>query len=84
MMVFQMYNDTIHFTVDVFVRYPLDFEELWSMATQIEVPGSKLRIASIDHLILMKREAARPQDLADIEMLNKLKQLIAEQEKASK
>ena len=84
MMVFQMYNDAIHFSVDVFVQYPLDFEELWHEATQVELPGSTLRIASIDHLILMKREAARPQDMADIEMLNKLKQLIAEQERHSK
>jgi hypothetical protein len=78
MVVFQMYNDQVHFTVDVFVKYPLDFEELWGQATAVDLATSTVRIASIDHLIRMKREASRPQDLVDIEMLGKLKELLAE------
>jgi hypothetical protein len=73
MMVFQMYSDRSRMTIDIFARYPLDFDALWNQGTQIDLSGAAPRIASIDHLILMKRQAARPQDLADIEALEKLK-----------
>ena len=80
MMVFQMYSDLSRMSIDIFVKYPLDFDELWNQATKVDLPGSSPRIASIDHLIRMKRAAGRPQDLLDIEKLGKLKQLIDEQE----
>jgi hypothetical protein len=63
MLVFQMYSDQARMSIDIFVRYPLDFDELWDPGTKIEFPGTSLRIASIDHLNLMKRKASRPQDL---------------------
>jgi hypothetical protein len=78
MMVFQMYNDTMHQSVDVFARYPLDFELLWRDSVPVKLPAASPRIASIDHLILMKREAGRPQDVVDVDMLEKLKVLLAE------
>jgi hypothetical protein len=81
MMVFQMYNDTNHQTVDVFAHYPLDFESLWRDSIPIQLPDALPRIAAIDHLILMKRAAGRPQDVADVDMLEKLKVLIAEPKK---
>jgi hypothetical protein len=81
MMVFQMYNDQIHQTVDVFANYPLDFESLWRDSVPIHLSNASLRIASIDHLILMKQQAARPQDLVDIDMLEKLKLILAQRDK---
>lgn len=69
MMVFQLYSDQVRTTVDIFVRYPVDFDALWADGTRIDLPDSSLRIASIDHLIQMKRQAGRPQDLIDIEKL---------------
>ena len=79
MMVFQMYSDQTRMSIGIFVRYPLDFDELWDQGTKIDLPGTSLRIASIDHLILMKRKVRRPQDLLDIEQLEKIKRLLDEQ-----
>lgn len=73
MMVFQMYSDELRTTIDIFVQYPLDFESLWNDGTKIDLPGTSLRIASINHLILMKRRAGRAQDLVDIEKLEILR-----------
>lgn len=78
MMVFQMYSDQTRMSIDVFAQYPLDFDELWDQGTKIDLPSTSLRIASIDHLILMKRKASRPQDLLDIEQLEKIKRLLDE------
>ncbi|MBS0611970.1 MAG: nucleotidyltransferase [Proteobacteria bacterium] len=81
MLVFQLYNDQIHQTVDIFAEYPMDFELLCRDSVPIQLRSASPRIASIDHLILMKQKAGRPQDLVDIDMLNKLKVLIAERAK---
>jgi hypothetical protein len=78
MTVFQMYSDQSRMTVDIFVQYPLDFDELWSQSLQIDLPGAAPRIASIDHLIRMKREIGRPQDLLDIAKLETLKRVLDE------
>jgi predicted nucleotidyltransferase len=56
-------------TVDLFAREPIPFEELWSHADTVLLGGRTIRIASIDHLIRMKRAAARPQDVLDIDQL---------------
>lgn len=55
--------------VDLFVEHPMDFEDLWRSADVIDLNGTVVRIASIPHLIRLKRLAGRPQDLADIEAL---------------
>jgi hypothetical protein len=84
MMVFQMYSNQTRMSIDIFVQYPVDFEELWSHGTKIDLPKTSLRIASIDHLVLMKRQAGRAQDLLDVEKLQKLKQIMAERGDALK
>jgi predicted nucleotidyltransferase len=56
-------------TVDLFARPPIPFEELWSDAETFALGGRPVRIASLDHLIAMKRAARRPQDLIDLEHL---------------
>lgn len=56
-------------TVDVMLEPMIPFEELWTDATLVKIDGHQLRVASIEHLILMKEAAGRTQDLADIERL---------------
>ena len=55
--------------IDLFVSPPIPFEELWSAASEVDLPGARVKIASIDHLIEMKKIAGRPQDMIDIEKL---------------
>ena len=56
-------------TLDLFAREPIPFDELWSRAEVIDLRGHTIRIASIEDLIRMKRAAARPQDLTDVQAL---------------
>jgi hypothetical protein len=56
-------------TVDLFAHEPIPFDELWERAEIAVFAGREIRIASIADLIAMKRAAARPQDLIDIEKL---------------
>lgn len=78
MVVFQMYNDNVRMTVDIFVQYPMDFESLWRDAVEAKLSRTRVRIASLAHLIQMKRSTARPQDLADAEALGEIQRLIAD------
>jgi predicted nucleotidyltransferase len=59
-------------TVDLFARDPIPFAELWADAEDVPLSGATIRVASIDHLIAMKRAAARPQDAIDIEHLERI------------
>lgn len=58
--------------VDLFAEPPVPFEELWSASRTVDVAGVPVRVASIEHLIAMKRAAGRAQDHADIEALEAL------------
>ena len=59
-------------SVDVFVHEPIDFDELHRAAATKEVQGVPIRVASIRHLIQMKRLASRPRDLDDIAALRRI------------
>lgn len=59
-------------TVDLMLAPVVSFADLWSDATIVTLGEGQVRVASIPHLIRMKEEAGRPQDLADIERLHKL------------
>lgn len=75
MMVFQLFSDTSRVTVDIFAQYPVDFDELYADSTAVSLPSASLRIASIQHLMQMKRVAGRPQDMLDLEKLEMIRQL---------
>lgn len=55
--------------VDIFVEYPLDFETLYAQAVPRQLTRAVCRVASVEHLIAMKRVAGRQKDLQDIEAL---------------
>ncbi len=58
--------------VDMFVEHPIEFEGLWSRAETVELETTAVRIAAIPDLIELKRQAGRPQDLDDIEQLERI------------
>jgi len=59
--------------LDVFVAEPFDFEREYANADVLEsAPRLPVRIVSLATLLKMKRQAARPQDMADIDEMNLL------------
>lgn len=61
--------------VDLFIHHPIPFEELWTRAALVPLASTTVRVASLPDLIHLKRLAGRPQDLADIEKLEHIRQL---------
>jgi predicted nucleotidyltransferase len=59
-------------TVDLFADYPMDFEELFRDSLLIPLTGATVRVASVHHLIEIKRAAGRPKDLDDVARLGHL------------
>lgn len=55
--------------VDLFVESPIPFDALWQRAEILALRETNVRVAAIEDIIAMKRTAARPQDLVDIEAL---------------
>lgn len=60
-------------SLDLFVREPMPFEDLWARAETMDLGGIKVRVACLDDMIAMKQAAGRPQDIADIEALEAIK-----------
>jgi predicted nucleotidyltransferase len=55
------------------------FEELIRTAEFQDLDGLRIHVASLDALIQMKRAAARPKDLIEVEVLAALRDEIDEQ-----
>ena len=60
-------------SLDLFVRDPIPFEQLWERAEILDLGGVSVHVASLDDLIALKRAVGRPQDLTDIEALQALR-----------
>ena len=65
--------DRLSREVDVFVRYHIPFEALWSSSESVRVGNQMARTAALEHVVQVKRIQNRPHDLADIEALMRLK-----------
>ena len=73
--VFSLYHpDDPLSEIDLFATHPLPFERMLAEADAIEVGEVRVPVASIPHLLHLKREAGRPRDLEDIEALTRLQQ----------
>lgn len=62
------------FSLDVFLNYPLSFDDLAADADSFEIDGRRVRVSSKRHLILAKSSVTPPRkvDLRDIEDLEEL------------
>jgi predicted nucleotidyltransferase len=60
-------------TVDLFAAYPMDFEVLFKESLLLPLSGTTVRIASVEHLIAIKRAAGRTKDLDDANRLSELR-----------
>jgi len=60
-------------TVDLFADYPMEFEALYRGSVLMPLTGTAVRVASVDHLIEIKRAAGRPKDIEDAARLADLR-----------
>lgn len=69
--VFSVYSPAHEATeIDLFVEPPMEFEAAYRGAARLDVaPGVTATFLGRHDLIRLKREAGRPQDLLDVEML---------------
>ncbi|HEV7427077.1 MAG TPA: DUF6036 family nucleotidyltransferase [Thermoanaerobaculia bacterium] len=58
--------------LDILAESPIVFEDLYGRAKVVSVDEITLRIAAIPDLIALKRLSGRPEDLRDIEELEKI------------
>lgn len=58
--------------VDLLASSPVPFSTLLAGSEMLDVAGVPVRVASVEHLIAMKRATGRAQDLADIDALSQL------------
>lgn len=59
--------------VDLVVENPIDFDLLYQRSQLVSLATTKVRIASIEDLIQLKRLANRPEDQRDIEALQAIR-----------
>jgi len=66
MQVFSMYHpDKTGMTVDLFVKQPIPYQDLYQRSVVMNLDGTGIRVCSIDDLIAMKQQAGRHKDLAN-------------------
>lgn len=73
--VFSLYDPADPFReVGLFAAEPLPFAELAAAASIVDIGGVPVPVASVEHLIAMKRAVGRPRDLEDVAALERLQE----------
>lgn len=62
-----------HMSLDVLVKYPIDFNDLWTRKEQRSADGYMINLISLEDLIILKEYAGRSQDKDDVLMLNRFR-----------
>ncbi len=76
---FSFYHKNENYKVlDIVLVHPLDFEKSFKNRTVKRAKDIDIYLASMDDVVKMKEFSGRPQDLSDIEMLNKVRKYLEE------
>jgi len=76
---FSFYHKNENYKViDIVLVHPLNFEKSFKNRTVKRAKDIDIYLASIDDVVKMKEFSGRPQDLSDIEMLNKVRKYLEE------
>ncbi len=59
--------------VDLLLKPEIPFDDLWTRSQEAVINKTRVRIASLDDLIALKRHSGRAKDLADIEQLEAIR-----------
>lgn len=79
MSAFTFWNPSVPYEeVDILLENPIDFEEAYGARKIVRATDLRIPLASIEHLIILKRETGRGQDLSDVDSLEKLKRVLEE------
>lgn len=79
MQVFSLFHpEQPRWVIDLFAESPVDFDQLIGRSVARVIEGTDVRVASIDDLIEMKREAGRDIDKSDIQWLEQIKEVSGE------
>jgi hypothetical protein len=71
--VFSLWSDRYRgLEVDLFVREPFDFDEVYARAVHATLDSTTAPVVSLPDLITLKQASGRPQDLADVQALRAL------------
>ena len=75
MTVFSMYHsEQPGLTIDLFVKHPIPFDELWQRSQIFDIDDTAIRSCSLDDLLQLKEMAGRNRDKDDIEKLRMIKE----------
>jgi len=61
--------------IDFFIDNPIDFENAYKRKESVSINHYEIHLAAIEDLIIMKKASGREIDLADIENLEKLREI---------